>query len=107
MENAAGSTEDLIAQLDDQRHSPGDSLEYPLHELLGLDKEVRSIRVETAKKVQLEDCIEREKHYLFEIQDNLEYHDGIQEDIRNRIERLNDSLNLKSGKKALISLTAD
>ena len=29
MENAARSTEDLITQLDDQTHSPGDSLEHP------------------------------------------------------------------------------
>ena len=61
MENAARSMEDLIAQLDNQRHPPGDSFEHPLHELLCLDKELRSIRgllkVEMAKKVQLEECI--------------------------------------------------
>ena len=39
-ENAARSTDNLIAQLKD---SLGDSLEHPLCEVLGLDKEFRSI----------------------------------------------------------------
>ena len=99
MENAARSTGNLITQLDNQMHPPGDSFEYPLCELLGLDKELRSIRgllkVETAKKIQLEEQIEREKHKLFELQDNPEYNDGTQEDIRNRIERLNDNLKVR------------
>ena len=42
-----------MAQLDDERHSLYDSFEHPLHEHLGLDKELRSIRgsleVETVK----------------------------------------------------------
>ena len=95
-EIAARSTEDLITQLNDP---PGDSLQHPLCELLGLDKELRSIRgsltVEIVKKVQSEECIEREKHKLFEIRDNPEYDDGIQEDIRNRTERLNDDLKVR------------
>ena len=78
MENAVRSTEDLIAQL---VNSPGDSLQYPLHDLLSLDKELRSIRgslkVEMVKKDQLQKCIEREKCELSEIQDNPEYNDGI------------------------------
>ena len=61
MENTAKSTKDLITQLDDP---PGDSLKHALHQLLGLDKELRStgdlLKVETVKKVQLEKCIERE-----------------------------------------------
>ena len=77
MENTVRSREDLIAQLDDQTPSPGDSYEHPLHVLLGLDKELRSIRgllkVETVKKVPLEERIEREKHKLSKIQDNQEY----------------------------------
>ena len=74
MENAVRSTDHLITQLDNQMHSPGHLLEHPLHELLGLDKELRSIRgllkVETVKKAQLEERIEGEKHELFEIRDN-------------------------------------
>ena len=54
-ENAVRSTEDLITQLDDQTHSLGDSLEHPLWEILGLDKELRSIRgllkMEAAKRL--------------------------------------------------------
>ena len=63
--------EDLIAQLD---NPPGDSLQHPSHELLGLDKELRSIRssikVETVKKVELEEHIERENCKLSKIRDN-------------------------------------
>ena len=33
-----------MAQLGDQMHPLSDSFEYPLHELLGFDKELRSIR---------------------------------------------------------------
>ena len=95
MGNAARSTEDLITQFDDP---PGDSLGLPLHELLGLDNELRTIRgslkVEMAKKVQLEDCIEREKHKLSEIRDNPEYDNGIR-DIRNMIGRLNNKLKVR------------
>ena len=39
MENTARSMEDLITQLDDPL---GDSFEHPLHELLGLDKALKS-----------------------------------------------------------------
>ena len=93
MENAARSTDDLIAQFNDP---PGDSLEHPSHELLGLYKELRSIggllKLEIAKNVQLEEHIEREKCKLSEIWDNPEYDDGIRNDIRNRFERPNDEL---------------
>ena len=89
MENAMKSTYDLIKQLDDPQ---GDTFEHPLHKFLGLDKELRSIRgslkVVTVKKVQLEECIEREKCKLAEIRDNPEYNDGIREDIKNSIKRL-------------------
>ena len=44
MENAERSTEDLTTQLNAQMHSPGDWFKHPLHEILGLDKELRSIR---------------------------------------------------------------
>ena len=66
---------------------------------MGLDKELRSIRgllkTETVKRVQLEECIEREKCKLSAIQDNPEYDEGISEDIRNRIRRLNDELKVR------------
>ena len=92
----ARSTENLIAQLEGE--SPED---FPMCELPGLDKQLRSIRgsfkVEVAKKVQLEQCIEREKCKLTEIRDNLEYDDGIQEDIKCKIAKLNDDLSVRQG----------
>ena len=94
MENARRSIENLIAQLE------GDSSEdLPMHELLGLDKQLRSIRgslkVEVAKKVRLEERIKKEKRKLEEIRDNPEYDDGIRKDIRKRISKLNDDLSAR------------
>ena len=45
------------------------------------------------KKVQWEEHIGRERRKLFK--NNPEYDDGIQEDIGNRIERLNDELKVR------------
>ena len=67
-----------------------------MRELVGLDKELRSIRgslkVEATKKAELDEKIKKENCKLEEIRDNPEYDDGIRDDIRNRIERLNDDL---------------
>ena len=73
-----------------------DLFEYPLHKLLGLDKQLSSIRgslkVEVAKKVQLEQHIEREKRKLEELQEYPGvYSDDQCEEIKNRIERLSDN----------------
>ena len=62
-EKASKSTEDLISQINNQ--SQTDKLfEHPLRYLLGLDAQLRSIRgslkVEAAKKVQLEERIKKE-----------------------------------------------
>ena len=61
--NATRSTEDLIAQFE------GEEM-LPMRELLGLDKQLRSIRgllkVEVAKKAQLEENIKKEKRKLEE-----------------------------------------
>ena len=63
-EKATKSMEDLISQ----QSQTDDLLEYPLRELLGLDKQLRSIRgllkVEVAKKVQLEEHIAKERRKL-------------------------------------------
>ena len=62
-ENVARSMENLIEQLEDES-----SEDLPMHELLGLDKQLRiissSLRVEVAEKVQLEGKIEKEKREL-------------------------------------------
>ena len=64
LEEIAKSTEDLIYQINEQTQTD-DLLENPLRELLGLDKQLRSIRgslkVEVAKKVQLEEHITKER----------------------------------------------
>ena len=64
LEEIAKSTEDLIFQINNQSQTD-DLFKHPLHELLGLDKQLRSIRgslkVEVAKKVQLEECIAKEQ----------------------------------------------
>ena len=61
--------------------------------------------METLKKAQSEECIERDKRKFSEIGDNPEYDDGIREDITNRIKRLNDDLKVRQ--KASISLRTD
>ena len=76
--NTVRSTEDLIAQLERLLHY---QLQHPLCELSGLEKELRSIRgllrVEMAKKVQLQQCIEKEMCKISEIKNNPEYNNGI------------------------------
>ena len=56
------STEDSIFQINNQSQTD-DLFEHPLRELLGLDKQLRSIRgslkVEVAKKVQLKECVKK------------------------------------------------
>ena len=70
VEKASG----IMSQIKDVQTDTEDLFEHPLCELLGLDKELRSIRgslkVEVAKKVQLDGHIEMEKIKLGEIQDD-------------------------------------
>ena len=67
----------IISQIKDVQTDIEDLFEHPLRELLGLDKQLRSIRgslkVEVAKKVQLDGHIEMEKIKLGEIQDDPRY----------------------------------
>ena len=67
-ENATKSMEDLITQF-------GGEEMLPMHELLGLDKQLRSIRgslkVGGGKKVQLEESIKKEKRKLEEYENIL------------------------------------
>ena len=55
----------IISQIKDVQTDTEDLFEHPLHELLGLDKQLRSIRgslkVEVAKKVQLKEHITKEQ----------------------------------------------
>ena len=67
----------IISQIIDIQTDTEDLFEHPLRELLGLDKQLRSIRgslkVEVAKQVELEEHIEMEKIKLGEIQDDPRY----------------------------------
>ena len=76
-----------------------ESIENPLRELLGFDKELKRIRgqlkVAVAKKLDLEEKIEEEKGKLAEIENRPDYTDVQCEEIRKRIERLNDELKTK------------
>ena len=96
---AIAVNKDLIREISSDRgtETGEDDPDMPtMRELVGLDKQLRSIRgslkVEATKKVELEQHIEREKAKLSQIANNPEYDDGIREDIRNRIERLNADL---------------
>ena len=90
VENASRSTENLNQQLEG-------SEDLPMWELLGLAKQLRSIRgslkVEVAKKVQLEERIKKEQRKLEEFREYPRvYDDAIREDITKRIDALNDEL---------------
>ena len=68
-----------------------------MRELLGLDKQLRTIRgslkVEVAKKVELEEHITKERRKLEEFREYPgEYDDAMREDITKRIDTLNDEL---------------
>ena len=83
-ENAKKSTENLIFQIKDIQTDTYDLFEHPFQELLDLDTQLRSIRgllkVEVAKKVQLEECIAKEHQKLKEFQEYPEvYNDAMKE----------------------------
>ena len=78
--------EDLISQIKDVQTDTDGLLKHPLRELLSLDIQLRSIRgslkVEIAKKVQLEECIAKEQRKFEEFRDYPEvYDDAMREDI--------------------------
>ena len=70
-----------------------------MRELLGLDKQLRSIRgslkVEIAKKVELDGHIEMEKIKLGEIQDDPRYTKKQHEELIKRLDKLNDELKVR------------
>ena len=96
LEEIVKSTEDLIYQINNQSQTD-DLFENPLCELLGLDSQLRSIqgllKVEVAKKVQLEEHIKKEQRKLEEFRNYPgEYDDAMREDITKQINALNDEL---------------
>ena len=96
MDKIAKSTDDLIYKINIQTQTD-DLSEHPLRELLGLDKQIRSIRgslkVEVAKKVELEEHIAKECRKPKEFREYPgQYDDAMKEDITKRIDDLNDEL---------------
>ena len=99
LEEIAKSMEDLIFQINNQSQTD-DLFEHPLRELLGLDKQLRSIRgslkVEVAKKLELEERIAKEHHNLEEFRGYPGvYNDAMREDITKRIDDLNEDLKVR------------
>ena len=89
----------MIFQINSQSQTD-ELFEHPLYELLGLDKQLRSIRdllkVEVAKKVELEEHIAKELHKLEEFWEYPRvYDDAMREDITKRIDNLNDELKVR------------
>ena len=65
LQEIAEKTSGIIAQIKDVQTDTDDLFEHPLCELLGLDKQLRTIRgslkVEVAKKVELKEHITKER----------------------------------------------
>ena len=77
---------EMISQIKDVQTDTDDLFEHPFREPLGLDTQLKSIRgslkVEVAKKVQLEVHIAKEHHKLEEFRKHYgEYDDAMKEDI--------------------------
>ena len=94
------STEDLIFQIKDVQTDTDDLFEHPLQELPGLDAQLRSIRgslkVEVAKKVQLEERIAKEHRKLEEFREYPGVYDNAtREDITKLIDDLNEDLKVR------------
>ena len=99
LEEIAKSIEDLIFQTNSQSQTD-ELFEHPLRELLGLDAQLRSIRgllkVEVAKKLELEERITKKRRKLEEFREYPGvYDDTMKEDITKRIDDLNDELKVR------------
>ena len=97
LQKSAEKTSGIISQIKDIQTDTEDLFKHPLRELLGLDKQIRSIRgslkVEVAKKVELEEHINKEYRKLEEFREYLRvYDDAMKEDITKRIDNLNDEM---------------
>ena len=97
LQEIAEKTSGIISQIKDVQTDTEDLFEHPLHELLGLDKQLRSIRgslkVEVARKVELEEYIAKKRRKLEEFREYPgKYDDAMKEDITKQIDALNDEL---------------
>ena len=95
LQEIAEKASDIISRIKDVQTDTDDLFEHPLQDLLGLDKQLRSIRgslkVEVAKKVQLEERIAKEHQKLEEFREYPRvYDDAMKEDIIKQIDNLNE-----------------
>ena len=100
LEEIAEKASNIISQIKDVLTDTDDLFKHPLRELLGLDKQLRSIRgslkVEVAKKFQLEKRIAKEHRKLEELREYPRvYNDAMREDITKRIDDLNEDLKVR------------
>ena len=99
LQEIAEKASGIISQIKDVQTDTEDLFKHPLCELLGLDKQLRSIRgylkAEVAKKVELDGHIEMEKIKLGEIQDDPRYTKKQHEELRKRLDKLNDELKVR------------
>ena len=100
LQEIAEKASDIISQIKDVQTDTDDLFKYPLRELPGLNVQLRSIRgslkVEVAKKVELEECITKEHHKLEEFQEYPGvYDDAMKEDITKQIDDLNNELKVR------------
>ena len=100
LQEIAEKASDIISQNKNVQTDTDELFEHPLQELLGLDKQLRSIqgslKVEVAKKVQLEEHIAKECCKLEELRDYPGvYDDVMREEITKRIDDLNEDLKVR------------
>ena len=86
LQEIEGKASGIISQIKDIQTDTEDLFEHPLGELLGLDKQLRSIRgslkVEVAKELELEEHITKEQRKLEEFREYPGvYNDAMREDI--------------------------
>ena len=91
---------DIISQIKGVQTDTDDLFEHPLCKLLGLDKQLRSImgslKAEVAKKLELEECIAKERHKFEEFREYPGvYDDAMKEDITKRTDDLNEDLKVR------------
>ena len=96
----AEKASDIISQIKDVQTDTDDLFKHLLHELLSLDKQLRSIRgslkVEVAKRLELEECIAEECRKLEEFREYPGvYDDAMKEDITKQIDDLNEDLKVR------------
>ena len=97
LQEIAEKASGIISQIKDIQTDTEDLFENPLRELLGLDKQLSSIRgslkVEVAKKVKLKEHITKEHQKLEEFREYPRvYNDTMREGITKQIDALNDEL---------------